>query len=49
MCGMNLQMLIEAEMYRNELSIEELINRILEVGGVSIKNVTSIANVNRYE
>ncbi|AHF75185.1 putative PTS system IIA component [Sodalis praecaptivus] len=48
-CGMNLPMLIEAEMHRNELSTEELINRIIEVGGESIKNVTSIANGNTYE
>ncbi|WP_045855201.1 PTS sugar transporter subunit IIA [Raoultella terrigena] len=48
-CGMNLPMLIEAEMQREEMTLSELVSRIIEAGNGSIKNITSITNGNEYE
>ncbi|MEF3091249.1 PTS fructose transporter subunit IIA [Raoultella sp. WB_B2P2-3] len=48
-CGMNLPMLIEAEMQREEVTLSELVSRIIEAGNGSIKNITSITNGNEYE
>ncbi|MDJ1653664.1 PTS fructose transporter subunit IIA [Raoultella sp. Ech2A] len=48
-CGMNLPMLIEAEMQREEMTLSELASRIIEAGNGSIKNITSITNGNEYE
>ncbi|WP_159870129.1 MULTISPECIES: PTS sugar transporter subunit IIA [unclassified Raoultella] len=48
-CGMNLPMLIEAEMQREEVTLSELVLRIIEAGNGSIKNITSITNGNEYE
>ncbi|WP_413733341.1 PTS sugar transporter subunit IIA [Sodalis sp. RH21] len=43
-CGVNLPMLIEAEMSRSEVEGEALAEKILEAGNQSIKNITKIAN-----
>lgn len=48
-CGMNLPMLIEAEMQREEVTLSELVSRIIEAGNGSIKNITFITNGNEYE
>lgn len=48
-CGMNLPMLIEAEMQREEMTLSELVSRIIEAGNGSIRNITSITNGNEYE
>ncbi len=43
-CGLNLPMLIEAEMSRSETDGEELAERIIDAGNQSIKNITRIIN-----
>lgn len=48
-CGMNLPMLIEAEMHRHDISFEELIEKIITAGNDSIRNITSITNGREYE
>ncbi len=48
-CGMNLPMLIEAEMQRHDVPFEELIEKIIMAGNDSIKNITSITNGRDYE
>ncbi len=48
-CGMNLPMLIEAEMQRHDVAFEELIEKIIDAGSHSIKNITSITHGREYE
>lgn len=48
-CGMNLPMLIEAEMQRHDVAFEELIAKIITAGNDSIKNITSITHGREYE
>lgn len=48
-CGMNLPMLIEAEMQRHDIPFDELIEKIMDAGSNNIKNITSITNGRAYE
>ncbi|POP44290.1 PTS fructose transporter subunit IIA [Superficieibacter electus] len=48
-CGMNLPMLIEAEMQRYDVAFEDLIAKIIAAGNDSIINITSLTHGREYE